>query len=112
MERHRFATPILHFIYLHTCVRREAMGISPIFHGVFGGGLLGVLTLHRNNRRGHLALFFGKMVKFLFFKVESIVPQELVYIKPCPFLIQQSYAESSMCETPLGVWVRRQHLYE
>ena len=43
MERHRFATPILHFIYLHTCVRREAMGISPIFHGVFGGGLLGFL---------------------------------------------------------------------
>jgi hypothetical protein len=26
--------------------------------------LLGVLTLHRNNRRGHLALFFGKMVKW------------------------------------------------
>ena len=23
-----------------------------------------VLTLHRNNRRGHLALFFGKMVKW------------------------------------------------
>ena len=104
-------SPILHFIYLHTCYTVKQWAFHPFFTVFFGGGLLGVLTLHRNNRRGHLALFFGKMVKFLFFKVESIVPQELVYIKPCPFLIQQSYAESSMCETPTPVWVRCRHLY-